>query len=423
MKIGKTLQHKNWLLLSALFISVCIGSAAFAQGLPTAVPEAVGLSSERLGQIDTVLKADIAKGQIPGAVLLVARGGKIAYFKSFGMRDTEKGLPMEKDSIFRVYSMTKSLGGVATAILLEEGKLLLSDPVAKYIPGFKDVQVAVYGKDDAGKITRTLVKPKATMTVHHLATHTSGISYGWSVPKPFQKEYYGVGLKSDWTIAEQADAFAKLPLQFHPGTKYEYSHSFDVLGRVLEVASGMPLDQLLKKRIFEPLGMPDTGFDVSQSNQNRVVYMNPKTFLYTDLSKPRLKFGGGGDAVSTAMDFARFSQMLLNGGQLDGNRLLGPRTVAYITSDHLGALGNRTDRGYTPGVGYGGGFGFYVRVDAGRSPFLGNVGEFYKGGYAETDFWVDPKEDLMAVFMLCDPAQRPRYRILLKTMIYQAIMD
>ena len=423
MKIGKTLQNKNWLLLSALLISVCITSAAFARGLPTTVPAAVGLSSQRLGQIDTLLKADIEKGMIPGAVVLVARKGKIAYFKSFGMRDKEKGLPMEKDSIFRAYSMTKPLVGVAAAILLEEGKIVLNEPVAKYIPAFKDVQVAVYGKDDAGKMTRTLVKPKTTMTLLHLLTHTSGVGYGWSVPKPFQGEYYKVGLNSNWTIAEQVDAIAKLPLQFHPGEKYMYSRSFDVLGRVLEVASGMPLDKFLKKRLFEPLGMADTGFNIGESDLNRLVYLNPKTFLYNDFSKPNIRFGGGGDTVSTAMDFARFSQMLLNGGQLDGKRLLGPRTVAYISSDHLGALGNLSGPGYTPGVGYGGGFGFYARVDAGRSHFLGNVGEFYKGGYAGTVFWVDPKEDLIAVFMVCAPKYRVRYRYIIKTLIYQAIMD
>ncbi len=423
MKIGKTLQNKNWLLLSTLLISVCIGSAAFAQGMPTVAPGAVGLSSERLGQIDTLLEGDIEKGMIPGAVVLVARKGKIAYYKSFGMRDKEKGLPMKKDSIFRVYSMTKSLVGVAAAILLEEGKIVLNEPVAKYIPAFKDVQVAVYGKDGAGEITRTLVKPKATVTLLHLLTHTSGVSYGWSVPKPFQKEYYGVGLKKDWTIAEQAEALAKLPLQFHPGEKYMYSRSFDVMGRVLEVASGMPLDQLLKKRVYEPLGMPDTGFNMSQSDLDRLVYMNPKTFLYLDFAKPNIRFSGGGGAVSTAMDFARFAQMLLNGGQLDGERLLGLRTVAYITSDHLGTLGNQAVRGYTPGVGYGGGFGFYARVDAGRSHFLGNMGEFYKGGYAGTVFWVDPKEELIAVFMVSEPKYRVRYRYILKTLIYQAITD
>jgi CubicO group peptidase (beta-lactamase class C family) len=409
--------------LLVAFLCFVLSTPAWAGALPSAAPEDVGLSSQRLNQIDTVLKADIEKGIIPGAVVLVARKGKIAYFKSFGMRDKEKALPMEKDSIFRAYSMTKPLVGVAAAILLEEGKLLLSDPVAKYIPAFKDIQVAVYGKDDAGKSKRTLVKPKAVMTLHHLLTHTSGLGYGWSVPKPFQGEYYKVGLKSDWTIAEQADELAKLPLQFHPGEKYMYSRSFDVMGRVLEVASGIPLDQLLQKRILEPLGMPDTGFNVQKSNLNRLVYMNPKTFLYIDFSKSRIRFGGGGDAVSTAMDFARFAQMLLNDGQLDSKRLLGSRTVAYISSDHLGALGNRSDRGYTPGVGYGGGFGFYARVDAGRSPFLGSVGEFYKGGYAGTVFWIDPKEDLIAVYMMCAPKYRLRYRHLIKSMIYQAIMN
>jgi len=409
--------------LLVAFLCFVLSTPAWAGALPSAAPEDVGLSSQRLNQIDTVLKGGIDKGMIPGAVVLVARKGKIAYFKSFGMRDKEKALPMEKDSIFRAYSMTKPLVGVAAAILLEEGKLLLSDPVAKYIPAFKDVQVAVYGKDGAGKLKRTLVKPKAVMTLHHLLTHTSGLTYGWSVPKPFQKEYYGVGLKSDWTIAEQCDALARLPLQFDPGEKYMYGRSFDVMGRVLEVASGIPLDQLLQKRIFEPLGMPDTGFNVKKSNLNRLVYMNPKTFLYIDFNKPRIRFGGGGDAVSTAMDFARFAQMLLNDGQLDGKRLLGSRTVAYISSDHLGALGNRSDSGYTPGVGYGGGFGFYARVDAGRSPFLGSVGEFYKGGYAGTCFWIDPKEDLIAVYMMCAPKYRLQYRHLIKTLIYQAIMN
>jgi CubicO group peptidase (beta-lactamase class C family) len=195
------------------------------------------------------------------------------------------------------------------------------------------------------------------------------------------------------------------------------------MGRVLELASGMPLDQLLKKRVYEPLGMPDTGFNMSQSDLDRLVYMNPKTFLYLDFSKTNIRFSGGGGAVSTAMDFARFAQMLLNGGQLDGKRLLGPRTVAYISSDHLGALGNLAVSGYTPGVGYGGGFGFYARVDAGRSHFLGNVGEFYKGGYAGTVYWVDPKEDLIAVFMVSEPKYRVRYRYILKTLIYQAITD
>jgi len=397
-------------------------SPAIAETLPSTVPEAVGFSSERLGRIDAVLTADIDRGKIEGAVVLIARKGKIAYFKNFGMRNKEAGLPMEKDSIFRIYSMTKPLVSAATMILLEEGKLLLSDPVSKYIPAFKDGKVAVYGKDAAGKDTMTTVAAKSPVTVYQLLTHTSGMTYGWSVPKAFQGEYYKVGLKSDWTIAEQADALAKLPLQFQPGTKYMYSRSFDVLGRVVEVASGMPLDQFLAKQICQPLGMKDTGFNVSESDLNRLVYMNPKTFLYTDLSKPTINFSGGGGAVATTMDYANFAQMLLNRGKINGNRLLGPETVAYMACDHLGPLGNRSDRGYTPGVGNGNGLGLYVRVAAG-APFLGNIGEYCKGGYGGTCFWVDPKEDLMAVFMLTAPAHRLAYRHLIKTLIYQAIVN
>ncbi|MBW2677132.1 MAG: beta-lactamase family protein, partial [Deltaproteobacteria bacterium] len=300
--------------LMAMLFCLMLVSIGWANDLETATPESVGMSGERLERIDAVLKADIAAGTIPGAVVLVAREGKVVYFKNFGMQDKEAGIAMQKDSIFRIYSMTKTSVAVAAMMLLEEGKLLLSDPVAKYIPAFKDVQVAVYGKDDQGNTTRSLEAPKTVMTIHHLLTHTSGIAYGWSVPKTFQNEYYGVGLKSDWTIAEQCDAFAKLPLQFHPGEKYMYSRSFDVLGRVLEVASGMPLDKLLDSYVFKPLGMVDSGFNVSDANQKRVVYMNPQTFLYSDLSKPSINFSGGGGAVSTTMDYARFALMLLNGG-------------------------------------------------------------------------------------------------------------
>jgi CubicO group peptidase (beta-lactamase class C family) len=234
-----------------LFVTVCclvFISTAWAASLPTAKPDEVGLSSQRLDRIDAVLKDDVEKGKLAGATLLIARKGKVAYFKTFGMQNKEAGISMEKDSIFRIYSMTKPFVSVATMILMEEGKLRLSDPVSKYIPAFKDVQVAVYGKDAEGKDTVTTEKPTTVMTVFHLLTHTSGLTYGWSVPKAFQGEYYKIGLKSDWTIAEQSDALAKLPLQFNTGAKYMYSRSFDVLGRVVEVASGMPLDQLIQRQ-------------------------------------------------------------------------------------------------------------------------------------------------------------------------------
>lgn len=411
-------------LVAAIFCFVFI-SPALAGTLPGTVPEAVGLSSERLALIGTKLKADIAAGKIPGAVVLVARKGKVAYFEAFGMQNKEAGIPLKNDSLFRIYSMTKPFASVAAMMLFEEGRLLLSDPVSKYIPAFKNVQVGVIEKDAEGKETVTTRKPAAIMTVFHLLTHTSGLNYWFYPPKVIQNMYLAAGLNkpSQMTVDEMSDKLAAFPLLFDPGTQYRYSHSYDVLSRVVEVASGMPMNQFLQERIFDPLNMKSTGYHASEADLDRLAYLTPKDALYQDFTQPAKLFGGGSGTLSTAEDYARFAQMLLNGGQLDGKRFLGPQTVTYMSSDQLGPLGNRTDRLYLPGVGYGGGFGFYVRVDAGRSPFIGNVGEFYKGGYGGTCFWIDPAEEVMAVFMVSSPAHRVYYRHLIKTMIYQAITD
>jgi CubicO group peptidase (beta-lactamase class C family) len=412
-------------IMAATVLFIFLAVTASAQGLPGAKkPEEVGLSSERLNRIDTVLKADIEKGQIPGAVALVARKGKIAYFKSFGMRNKEKSLPMEKDSIFRVFSMTKSITAVAASILLEEGKLLLWDPVAKYIPPFKDIQVGEVKKDETGKEVVTMVKPGNVMTIQDLLRHTSGLSYFFYPPKAIQDMYVQAGMHKteEMTNAEICEKLAKLPLVANPGTKYQYGMSYDVMGRVVEVISGMPLDKFFEERIYKPLKMKDSGFQVKGPDVDRLVYLDPKWPLYIDPTKPQKYLSGGGGTVSTVMDYARFAQMLLNGGQLEGKRLLGPRTVAFMTSDHLGPMGNRDDALYVPGRGYGVGFDYYVRVDAGHAYFLGNVGEFYKGGAAGTIFWVDPKEDLIAVFMVSSPDYREHYRFLIKSLIYQAIL-
>ena len=412
-------------IMAATVLFIFLAVTASAQGLPGAKkPEEVGLSSDRLNRIDTVLKADIEKGQIPGAVALVARKGKIAYFKRFGMRNKEKSLPMEKDSIFRVYSMTKSITAVATSILLEEGKLLLWDPVAKYIPPFKDIQVGEVKKDETGKEVVTMVKPGNVMTIQDLLRHTSGLSYFFYPPKAIQDMYVQAGMHKteEMTNAEICEKLAKLPLVANPGTKYQYGMSYDVMGRVVEVISGMPLDKFFEERIYKPLKMKDSGFQVKGPDVDRLVYLDPKWPLYIDPTNPQKNLSGGGGTVSTAMDYARFAQMLLNGGQLEGKRLLGPRTVAFMTSDHLGPMGNRDDALYVPGRGYGVGFDYYVRVDAGHAYFLGNVGEFYKGGAAGTIFWVDPREDLIAVFMVSSPDYREHYRFLIKSLIYQAIL-
>jgi CubicO group peptidase (beta-lactamase class C family) len=429
MVMRRFLHRRNWLVCVVLVVFVCAASAALAKDLGTAKPESVGLSSERLKRIDAVLKADVEQGKIPGAVLLIARKGKIAYFKSFGMRNKEKGLPMEKDSIFRIYSMTKSITAVAVAMLLEEGKLVLTDPVSKYIPSFRDVKVAQITKDKKGNEVVTLVEPRKEMTIEDLVTHTSGLSYFFQpYPKAVQQAYLKAGMynTTQLTTAEFCDKLATLPLAFEPGTQYLYGQSYDVLGRVIEVVSGMPLDTFFKERIFKPLKMVDTGFRVTGKDVDRLIYVDSKGLFYTNPTDPTIKFFAGGHGlVSTAMDYARFAQMLLNGGELYGVRLLGPRTVALMTTDHLGLRGNRDDAQYVtiPGRGYGVGFDVFVRVEAGRAYAPGNVGEFSKDGIAGTIYWVDPKEDLMAVFMVSSPTNRLYYRFLIKDLIYQAIVE
>jgi CubicO group peptidase (beta-lactamase class C family) len=281
-------------IMAATVLFIFLAATASAQGLPRAKnPEEVGFSSERLNRIDTVLKADIEKGKIPGAVALVVRKGKIAYFKSFGMRNKEKSLPMEKDSIFRVFSMTKSVVAVSSAILLEEGKILLSDPVPKYIPSFKDIQVGEIKKDETGKEVVTMVKPLNVMTIQDLLRHTSGLSYWFYPPPAIQSMYLQAGMNKldELTNAEVCEKLAKLPLVAHPGTRYQYSMSYDVIGRVVEVISGMPLDKFFEERIYKPLKMKDSGFQVKEKDVDRLVYLDPKWVLYTDPTDPKRKLG------------------------------------------------------------------------------------------------------------------------------------
>lgn len=433
MKIGRVYQNKNWLVCSILLLSVLLISSVISACAQPAVfstetvePESVGLSSERLNEIGAVLNDDIAADKINGAVLLVARNEKIAYFKSFGYRDKDETLPMEKGSIFRVYSMTKSITAVAVATLMQEGKLALADPVEKYIPSFKGIQVGKVNKDETGKDVVTMVKPSNVMTIQDLCRHTSGLSYWFFPPTAIQAMYLQAGMNKleGLTNAEVCEKMAKLPLVEDPGTKYRYGMSYDVLGRVIEVVSGMTLDKFFEERIYKLLGMNDSGFQVTGKDVDRLVYLDPAWPLYIDVTDPNRKYwSGGGGTVSTAMDFARFAQMLLNGGQLEGKRLLKPKTVAFITSDQLGPLGNRDDAQYIPGRGYGVGFDFYVRVATESADFPANVGEFCKGGAAGTVYWVDPKEDLVAVFMVSTPNLREYYRNLVQSMIYQAIID
>jgi CubicO group peptidase (beta-lactamase class C family) len=416
------------MLLAAL---LCLISAVAvqAQSLPSVKPEQVGLSSERLQRITDTLKADVEKRIIPGAVVLVARHGKVAFFETVGVLDPATKTPMSKDAIFRIYSMSKPITSVVAMTLWEDGKFNLSEPVSKYIPQLGGLKVGVEKPDPSGgKPTLELVATKRDMTIQDLFRHTSGLTYGFFGNTQVKKMYVDGKVWNDYpSNAELVDRLAKLPLAYQPGTTWDYSHSTDVLGRLVEVISRQSLHQFEKERLLDPLGMKDTSFYVTdKSKQGRIAdaFPDDRNFgVDADFNDPRLEQkweSGGGGMVSTAMDYARFLQMLLNGGTLDGKRILGPKTIAYMTADHVGTA---IDPGslYLPGPGFGFGLGFAVRKDAGVSPFAGSVGEYNWGGAGGTYFWVDPKEDMFVVFMMQSPKHRVPYRYLLKDMVYAAV--
>ncbi len=399
-----------------------------AQSLPTAKPEQVGLSSERLNKLTATFKADVDKGVIPGAVVLVARHGRVALFEAVGVRDPETKAAMTKDSIFRIYSMSKPITSVAAMTLFEDGKFFLAEPISKYIPQLGGLTVGVEKPDATGKPTLELVPVQRPITIHDLFRHTSGLTYGFFGNTLVKKMYVDTKVWNDYpSNAELVDRLAKLPLAYQPGTTWDYSHSTDVLGRLVEVISRQTLYQFEKERLLDPLGMKDTSFYVTdKSKQDRIVepFANDRNFgIDADFNDPRVVQAwesGGGGMVATAMDYARFCQMLLNGGSLDGKRILGPKTVAYMTADHLGTSIIPGPL-YLPGAGFGFGLGFAVRKDAGVSPFAGSVGELNWGGAGGTFFWIDPKEDMFVVFMMQSPKQRVPYRFVLKEMVYAAI--
>ena len=416
-------------LPAAALLCFMTAVAVETQSLPSARPEQVGLSSERLQRITDMLKADVDKRMIPGAVVLVARHGKIAYFETVGVRDPATKVPMTKDSIFRIYSMSKPITSVSAMMLWEDGRFNLSEPVSKYIPQMGGLKVGVEKPDpNGGKPTLELVPTKRDMTIQDLFRHTSGLTYGFFGPGQVKKMYAEAKVWNDYpSNAELVDRLAKLPLAYQPGTTWDYSQSTDVLGRLVEVISRQSLYQFEKERLLDPIGMKDTSFYVTDKvKQSRIAEPFPddrSIGVDAEFNDPRVSQAaesGGGGMVGTAMDYARFLQMLLNGGTIDGKRILGPKTVAYMTSDHLGTA---IEQGplYLPELGFGFGLGFAVRKDAGVSPFAGSVGEYNWGGAGGTYFWVDPKEDMFVVFMMQSPKHRVPYRYLLKDMVYAAV--
>jgi CubicO group peptidase (beta-lactamase class C family) len=402
--------------------------AAAAQALPRATPEEVGLSSRRLALIGATVEAWIAKNEIPGAVTMVARKGKLAYVHVAGWRDSAARDPLREDSVFRLYSMTKPIVSIAAMQLVEDGRLALNEPVHKYIPEFKDMKVATESVDASGNPVMTLAPAKRPITVQDLLRHTSGITYGppLQTRTQVQRLYAEAGVWSQkWVLADFAKTMAKLPLMAEPGTVWEYGHNTDILGRVVEVAAGKPLDAVLTERILQPLGMKDTAFQVRAGELDRLAQPQPDPYTgqtpeLLDVSQPATFFAGGHGLVGTATDYLRFSQMLLDGGSLGSTRIVGPRTLAYAASDHVHA-GINKGTNYLPGPGYGFGLGFGVRLERGQSAVPGSPGDFYWGGYAGTAFWIDPKEEMVVVFMTTEPTRRLAYRTALRDIVYGAI--
>ena len=414
----------------AVLTTVLLVHVAWAEPLPTAKPEQVGLSSQRLERVGQSFKAQIEKGRFPGAVAVIVRKGKLAYFETFGQRDPATGAPMPKDAIFRLYSMTKPFASVGAMMLVEDGKLTLADPVSKYLPQLATLQVAVPKQDADGKTTYTLVPAERPITVQDLLRHTSGFAYSNNTTNQRVKEAY-LATGVDWrdvTPAEQIERLAKVPLAHQPGTVWEYSLSTDVLGRVIEAVSGMPLSAFLGERLFAPLKMTDTAFVVPKQKVSRLAQpfvtdkATGKPIELLDVTVAQKNDAGGAGSAATAGDYARFLQMMLNGGQLDGVRLLSRATVAYMTADHLDTI--------KPAIpvlqpGYGFGLGFAVRKGGGVNNTIGSAGEYNWGGAAGTGFWIDPKEQLIAIMMtqtVPGPAQRFD-RALFRHAVYQAIVD
>ena len=413
---------------AALFISAFL--QLHAGDLPKAKPEEVGLSSERLAMITEVLQADVASKKIPGAVLLIARHGKLAYLESVGKVDPATDKPMTVDGIFRVYSMSKPITTVAAMMLVEDGKLNLENPVAMYLPEFAKMMVGVEKPDAGGTPMLELVPARRPISVYDLMRHTSGITYGFFGTGLVKKAYDEARLlQDDQSSAEFSQRVAKLPLSYQPGTTWDYGHSTDILGRVVEVISGKSLFQFEKERLLDPLGMSDTSFVVTDPLKHARVAEpfadNRSIGRNAEFSNPRIaqKFeSGGGGMVSTASDYSRFLQMLLNGGSVDGKRFLAPRTVQLMTSEHAGASSGIAP-GMLAGTGYGFGLGFAVRRSTGEAPVPADPGEYNWSGAGGTTMWVNPKADLLVVFMVQTTKQNLRYRSLLRNMIYAAVLQ
>jgi CubicO group peptidase (beta-lactamase class C family) len=386
-------------------------------------------SSEGLAKVSDYIRNEVVTGNIPGAILLIQRHGKPAYSENFGVRDVATELSMSADTIFRLYSMSKPITSVAAMMLVEDGKLRLDDPVAKFIPAFADVKVGVEKKDETGKVSFVLESLQRPITIEDLLRHTSGLTYGFYGDNIVHRLYAEADLfNADLSNAEFVERITKLPLAEQPGTVWDYGHSTDVLGRVIEVISGKSLYQFEKERLLDPLDMKDTAFYVADPQKRPLVaepmpgdrIISPTTEL-RDIMQPRKAESGGAGMVGTIGDYARFAQMLLNGGTCEGRRYLKPETIALMASDHIGPETKiARDGNYYPGAASGFGLGFAVRTSVPPNTQW-PLGEYRWDGVGGTFFFIDPTDDMFAIFMAQTPSQRGRIELALKTLIYQAM--
>ncbi len=387
-----------------------ITAFAFGQGLPMTVPEKVGVSAERLERIRPVMQSYVDKGQVSGFLTVVARHGKIVHFETIGMRDVEGSKPVEPDTIFRIYSMSKPITSVAVMMLYEEGHFQLTTPVSQFIPEFENMKV--YNEDQT-----EVLDAKKKITIKHLLMHTAGLTYGWG-NKPVDALYREAKIREPGsTLVDMVEKLSKIPLVHEPGEKWTYSVSTDVLGYFVEVVSGMPFEEFLQTRIFSPLGMVDTAFSVPSEKVDRfaALYRPTKENGLERTRRPALEVdeytffpSGGGGLVSTAADYMRFSQMLLNGGELDGVRILGKKTVELMRYPHHN---NRF------------GLGFRIITDENPPNTLESVGSFSWSGAAATTFWIDPHEEVVAVLMTQLLNNRYPFQQQFKVLTYQALTE
>ena len=433
------LRRRAWTVVGIVLLASTVASTGGAQadlpvmdGLPTAKPEEVGVSSERLERLDRAMHAYVDRQEVAGVVSLVARRGKVVHFSTFGQRERVTGAPMRPGTIFRIASMTKPIASVALMMLYEEGHFQLRDPIAKWLPEFSEMQVATPATyQELGRSTYRLVHAVQPITVQHLLTHTAGLPNTYrGITKP-EFDLIAPRQQAGDTLKDFVERVAQLPLNFHPGDDWEYGRATDVVGRLVEVISGLTFDAYLQERIVDLLGMTDTHFYLPEDKLERFAalyrpdnraglsLMEGPTGDSRFVREPHTYFSGAGGLVSTARDYFRFSQMMLNGGELDGVRILGRKTVEFMTVNHSG-----DHEVWLIGPGHGFGLGYAVVQDPGTTAVPYSVGSYFWWGAFNTTFWVDPKEELIGILLTqLRPYTHLNIRQDIATLAYQAIID